>query len=655
MHWPKFSPVVLLLCCAAVSVLDGVARAKTPAGAPSKSTPVRFESDVQPLLARYCYDCHGEKKKGGLDMRLYRNAATAKQDPAVFEKVRQHLVAHEMPPEGKPQPTPAERDVISHWIESEVLAGDPSRPDPGRVTIRRLNRAEYSNTIRDLVGVEFRAGDDFPADDVGYGFDNIGDVLSLSPVLFEKYLTAAEKILDAAIIIGPSTNGPANRICLVQPADGNQREAARQIIQKFATRAYRRPVAADELNRLMQLFDSTEGQGVNFESRLKVVLQAVLISPHFLFRGELQPDPDNPASVHRIDEYALASRLSYFLWSSMPDDELFALAEKGQLQKSLPAQVKRMMRDPKSLAFVENFAGQWLQLRNLKLAAPDPKMFPGFDEELRDAMGRETELFFANVMREDRSVLDFLDANYTFVNERLARHYGFTGVTGSEFRKVNLKSGRHGGLLTQASILTITSNPTRTSPVKRGKWVLENILGTPPPPPPPEVPVLKDSQEARQSESLRQRMVQHREDPNCSVCHARMDPIGFAFENYDAIGAWRDRDSNFPVDASGRLDSGESFKGADELKRILLKRKRDDFERCLAAKMLTYALGRGLEPYDKFALDGIVKRMQHDGDRFSGLIQGVTQSTPFQMRRGEGPSRAAELKESETRFVSQTK
>jgi hypothetical protein len=326
----------------------------------------------------------------------------------------------------------------------------------------------------------------------------------------------------------------------------------------------------------------------------------------------------------------------------MPDNELFTHAKDGTLRTddNLETQVRRMLKDPKAKALVENFAGQWLQIRNLKTVAPEPSTFPTFDEPLRTAMQKETELFFEHILREDRSVFEFLDANYTFVNGRLARHYGLKESDGSEFQRVSLKGTPRGGILTHASILTLTSNPTRTSPVKRGKWVLENLLGTPPPPPPPDVPELKEGKEAALTGTLRQRMEQHRTNPTCASCHARMDPIGFGFENFDGIGAWREKDTEFDIDPSGQLVSGESFQGAADLRAILLKSKRKEFVRCLSEKMLTYALGRGLEYYDKCALEQIAKAMAKNKYRFSSLILGVVKSTPFQMRRGEGETLA---------------
>jgi hypothetical protein len=738
-----------------------------------------FAAEIQPLLSKYCYDCHGEKKKGDLDLRLYADEKSARQQRAVFEKVMRNLSAHEMPPENKPQPTSAERDRITTWVNETFFPCDCDHPDPGRVTLRRLNRAEYNNTIRDLVGVSFRPADDFPADDSGYGFDNIGDVLSLSPVLLEKYLAAAEKILDQAIVNGPVWSGPrqkweaarlpstapgdavgqgarslnregevtatiqcaddgdyllkvraygeqagpepprmefrldgrplqvfdvtavehaprvyelrqrlergekkfsaayinnyvnpkdpnpANRdrnliiemievigpvtlqpvppshraILMCEPTPTTKESCARTIIANFTRRAFRRPVTEPEVSRYFSLFQAADRDGARFEEAIRMALAGVLVSPHFLFRGEFGSASSPKDGTQPVDEFALASRLSYFLWSSLPDEELFREAERGTLRRNLQKQVSRMLKDGKSKAFVENFAGQWLQLRDLKLTSPDAVQFPAFNDELREAMLKETELFFAHILQENRSALEFIDANYSFINEPLASLYGIAGVKGDQFRRVSLKGTRRGGVLTQASVLAITSNPSRTSPVKRGKWVLENILGSPPPPPPADVPELKEGKEAALSGTLRQRMEQHRNDAGCASCHSRMDPIGFGFENFDAIGAWRDKEGEFAVDPSGTLVSGESFNGPDGLKQILLKQKRDEFIRCLAEKVLTYALGRGLEYYDKCALDEITKRMARDRYRFSTLVLEVTRSVPFQMRRGEGPEK----------------
>ncbi len=742
----------------------------------SEGSALAYETQVKPFFETYCNSCHGEKQKADLDLRIYEEATSASENRDVFRLILQNIEDRAMPPEHKPQPTPDERNATVEWIKTELAKVDCTQPDPGRVTLRRLNRAEYNNTIRDLVGVDFKPAEDFPMDDIGYGFDNIGDVLSMPPILFEKYLAAAERILDEAILTGPPplpaqraegakmrggnrgrggarslpSNGevtanfyveregdyflraglsadqagdelarsallmdgaskgefsvsasrgeievvevraalekgrhrvgasflndyyqpdapnPEDRdrnlivewlelagpipmepiplpathkaIFVAKPADESPEahvETARMLIERFARRAFRRPVTRNELDRLAELFAIAQEQGESFESSVKVALQAVLVSPRFLFRAESQPHPDDPSEAHPIDQFSLASRLSYFLWSTMPDEELFRLAEEGRLRAELDQQVRRMLRDPKANALVENFAGQWLELRRLAVVAPDDGVFPDFNDELREAMRRETELFFGHILREDGNVLDFIDSDYTFLNRRLARHYGIEGVDDDAFVRVSLSGTDRGGLLTQASFLTITSNPTRTSPVKRGKWVLDNILGTPPPEAPPDVPPLEN--QAELTGTLRERMEQHRADPLCASCHERMDPIGFGFENFDAIGAWRAEDAGAPVDPSGELVSGESFAGPSDLKRIILHDKRNDFLRCLSGKLLTYALGRGLEHYDECALDEIVEALEAADYRFSSLITAVAQSAPFQLRRGDPP------------------
>jgi hypothetical protein len=593
-----------------------------------------FRKEIQPLFSKYCYECHNDTKhKGGLSLQAYPEIAFIREHHEVWTELLRKVRTQEMPPEGKPQPTEKERERIVSWVDAELFPVNYDNPDPGSVTIRRLNRAEYNNTVRDLLRVDFHPADDFPNDDVGYGFDNIGDVLTLSPLLLEKYITAAEEIMETVL-----TNEVAKgRLFTSSPTGGNTNDCLEQIIGSFARRAFRRPTTATETGRLVGFARDYLTKGENFENSVKLTCEAVLVSPNFLFRGELQPSPDNPAQSHLIDEFALAARLSYFLWSSMPDEELFALAEKGRLRRELPKQVHRMLMDSKSDALVLNFAGQWLQLRNLKIMSPDPQVYPSFDDELRAAMAMETELFFKNIMREDRSIMEFLTADYTFVNERLARHYGLKQkVTGQGFQRVLLKGSGRAGVLTHASVLTVTSNPTRTSPVKRGKWVLENLLAQPPPPPPPNVPPLIEGTGATVSASLRERMEKHRQDPLCASCHAQMDPIGFSLENFDGVGAWRDRDGAFPIDAAGKLPGGDRFSGADGLRSLLASKRKEQFLRCMAEKMLTYALGRGLEYYDRCALETIVAQMERQGCRFSALIEAVVNSVPFQRRRGEG-------------------
>jgi hypothetical protein len=597
--------------------------------------------DIVPFLTKYCTSCHGgAKPKGDLSLEALKDEAEAKKKPEVWERVAANLRAGDMPPPTRKRPTAAEIDRVTSWIDKNMARVDCTKErDPGRVTIRRLNKAEYRNTIRDLMGVDFKPAEDFPSDDVGYGFDNIGDVLTLSPLLMERYLAAAEQIVDIAF------KDAQNRERLVQRPKFNPKDPKRprksaiirQVIEKFAARAYRRPVTDDEVARIARFVELAETNGQRLDEGFQLAFRAILASPHFLFRVEMDRASTRPHGVYAISEYELASRLSYFLWSSMPDEELFRLASSGSLRKddTLEKQVRRMLADPKARALTDNFAGQWLQLRSLRTATPDPKLFPTFNDNLRRAMIEETERFFEAVVKEDRSILDFIDADFTFVNETLARHYKIEGVKGKEFQRVKLPDSKRGGILTHASILTVTSNPTRTSPVKRGKWILENILNTPPPPPPPEVPELEENQ-AELKGSLRQRMEQHREKPICASCHQRMDPLGFAFENFDAIGGWRDRDGKFSIDPTGTLPNGQTFNGPMELRRILKTTKQVDFRRCLTEKMLTYALGRGLEFYDRCAVDDISAAVAKNDHRFSSLVIAIVKSDPFQLRKGKG-------------------
>ena len=743
------------------------------AGAPSADAESSgFREQVVPILEKYCARCHGpEKPKGGLNLAKYADEAAVLNDRKAWAKVLEFVEAGEMPPEGKPRPSQAEAELVTHWLQARLSKADCKGPvDPGRVTMRRLNRSEYNNTIRDLVGVAFRPADDFPLDDVGYGFDNIGDVLTLSPILMERYLGAAEKVAEQAIVVGEMGGGPVKRwaadglgesagfpveggrmlasagevvarfdvprraeyrfrvrafgeqagkepvrmafrvdgktVATVDvpatrsapavyeakirskpgkrrlsvaflndfydekiadpkrrdrnlwvdylevqgpsehrpPPESHQRiifqtpnhkgqwaECAAMVLERFASRAFRRPATPEEVARLVRFVDQADRDGERFERGIQMAVEAVLISPHFLYRVEVNRKARGPSEP--LTDFELASRLSYFVWSSMPDDTLFALAKKGTLHEpaTLEAQTRRMLKDPRSVALIEDFAGQWLQTRNLGRITPDPARFPEFDEALRRAMRIETEKFFGAILREDRSVLDFLDADYTFLNARLAKHYGIQGIEGDHFRRVKLQDGRRGGILTQASVLTVTSNPTRTSPVKRGKWILEQVLGTPPPPPPPGVGDLKDDKTASEAMSLRRRMEIHRSNPDCAACHGRMDPLGFGLENYDAIGAWRERDGNFPIDAAGKLPSGQAFVNPGQLKRLLATKDKE-FLRCLAGKMLTYALGRGLNSEDQCVVGRVAEAVANDNSRFSRLVIEVVKSDPFRLR-----------------------
>ncbi len=735
-----------------------------------------FKDKVTPLITKYCGECHNSKaQKGALALDVYLSEAHARKDRKTWETVQQRIAMGDMPPKKSLQPTKEEKEFLLTWIENSLTKVDCSLgKDPGRVTVRRLNRTEYNNTIRDLCGVTVRPADDFPADDVGYGFDNIGDVLSVQPILLEKYLAAADRILDAALVpldpVPPSkqifrtqnilatprgaktredrprirltTEGSAylekfnfpatgeyairvraygesaaneqpklsfridgkeakvvpvdaladkpatyearlrveageRRVAaaFANPSDAKETKlrllgietieidgpigrsekplpdstklivttlpenkadhanAARGTLTNFVRRAYRRPAKPEEIDRLMKLFALAESKGDSFDRAIRLPLKAVLVSPHFLFR--IEDDPKDANTVRTLNDFEFATRLSYFLWASMPDEELFKAAERGELRKPdvLKAQIARMLKDPKaSASLVENFASQWLQLRTVKTLTPDVGTFKDWNDELRDSMIRESELFFEHIVKNDRPILEFLDADYTFLNGKLATHYGLDTVYGSRFREVKLPNNRRGGIVTQASVLTVTSNPTRTSPVKRGKWILENILGTPPPPPAPDVPELPPTGQLKGT--LRQQMEQHRANPSCATCHAKLDPLGFGLENFDGIGMWRETDNKQKIDATGVLPDGAKFDGPAELRKVLLA-KSDQFRRCFAEKLLTYALGRGLEYYDKCVVDEIVVKLKSGNDKFSALVLAIAESDAFQKRKGK--------------------
>src|SRR5258708_3667725 len=453
----------------------------------------------------------------------------------------------------------------------------------------------------------------------------------------EAYNNKTNKFLESITFEGPFPakveKASRKKILVCDPNSGAA--CVEKIIAALARRAYRRPVAKSEVASLVKFVGMAKAEKLSVEQGIQLAIQAMLVSPHFLFRVERDPDPTDPKKVHKISDIELASRLSYFLWSSMPDEELMGLAEAGKLRASgvLDAQVKRMLSDKRSASLADNFAGQWLETRNLDSMKPDPQKFPEWGPELREAMRTETRMFFESVLNENRPLSDFLDARFTFLNDRLARHYGIEGVNGPEFRRVELTQDQRGGILSQASVLTVSSYPTRTSPVIRGKYVLQNVLGAPPPPPPADVPPL-DEEAVGSKGSLRQAPEKHRSNAVCASCHSRMDVLGFGLENYDAVGKWRTQDGKFPVDSSGTLPNGKSFASPAEL-RVLLKGELPEFSRCLIEKMLTYSLGRGLERYDTRTVDEINRKLEASGYQFQALIHEIVRSVPFQLRRGE--------------------
>ncbi len=841
------------------------------AAAPAKHpAPADFHATVQPLLVQYCYDCHGDgARKGNVAFDRFKSDADLVSQPDLWFKVLKNVRAGLMPNDDGPRPTGEEIGRLERWIKYQAFGLDPADPDPGRTTIRRLNRVEYRNTIHDLMGIDFNSEVEFPPDDTGHGFDNLGEVLTVSPLLLEKYLAAAEEVVDQAVPrvakvpanfaarardfrregaaeTPPPAENPdgdpegkgggelnsrragrlthtftlpqagsykfafeanvrssfdfdTSRATLVLFVDGEERQRqeiawgsknpryeieqpwtagehhvtlelqplpdavktpqievasaaivpapagptasadpaapvttpasaaapaaalpagappvfkrpppdrsvkvrvasaqftgpmdkaahwvapanytrffpreqppaalaerdayAREILRKFATRAFRRPVEDAMVAQLVAIAHGVYTEpGARFEDGIARAMMGVLASPRFIFRLDAPATGQTAARFVAVDEYALATRLSYFLWSSMPDEELFALAQRGALRRELPAQVARMLKDEKAHALVRNFSGQWLQARDIETVPINARVVLGFgnarsnvsskadlDGPMRKAMRGETEMVFDYVLRENRSVLEFIDADYTFVNAKLAAHYGLPEVKGDELRRVMLPPGNpRGGFLTEATVLAVTSNPTRTSPVKRGLFVLDNFLGTPPPAPPPNIPALEESAKGTDGHELplREALAIHRSDKLCASCHARMDPLGFALENFNALGMWRDQDAKQPINPAGQLVTGESFADIRELKRVLTHERHLDYYRCLTEKMLTYAIGRGLDYHDVETVDEIVSRLDQDQGRFSTLLNGIIASAPFQKQRNPAASRTAQV------------
>jgi hypothetical protein len=847
-----------------LTVLLAFASHYAPVSASTPSPPEAFRKDVQPVLQQFCYDCHGDgMNKGGIAFDELKSDESL-LNHELWSKVIKNLRAGVMPPAKKPRPSAEDQARIEQWIKYSAFGIDPKNPDPGKVTVRRLNRVEYRNTIRDLMGIDFHSEVEFPPDDTGYGFDNIGDVLTISPMLLEKYLAAAKAIVAEAVPLvskvipettlagsrfqAASTNrnrggskretmlslsyyepaavsshftadhdgkyrfslqlaikggfdfdpgkcrlvfkvgdrellrkefgwednktlrpiefdenlakgeyplsfelepltpvekklypvemrlvslairGPLEPEYRTRPknyerfftrdapeAPAERREYAQEVLRRFAGNAFRRPVDEPTVERLTKLAEGVYQQpGKSFETGIAHAMVAVLASPRFLFRMEESEPTKEPATVALVDEYSLASRLSYFLWSSMPDEELFKLAGKRQLRSNLASQVKRMVADTRSEGLVENFTGQWLQTRDVEgitidarivlarddgmeqelkraqeefrariaarkaMAAAAKTNAPGqtnivaqgdfqrsafnrrrlfqprveLDSDLKNAMRRETEMYFDYVVREDRNVCELIDSDYTFLNQKLAGFYGLTNldVTGSDMRRVTLPpDSPRGGVLTHGSVLVVTSNPDRTSPVKRGLFILDNVLGTPSPPPPPNIPALEAAEKdfKEHEPTLREALSAHRDKPLCASCHSRLDPIGLAFENFNAMGMWRDKERKQSIEPGGQLVTGETFDSVTELKHILSGKHRLDFYRCLTEKLLTYATGRGMEYYDVETMDQIVQRLEREQGRFSALLMGIIESAPFQKQRiggmlTSGPSESNE-------------
>jgi mono/diheme cytochrome c family protein len=784
-------------------MMENAAAAPNPAADKAKTIAVAAAVDPKQMLQQYCGACHNDRAKiaGWSVQSLDPEHLDAHND--LWEKILRRVSLGEMPPKSMPRPPATETAEFTRWLSTSLDQLGAAHPNPGRATLRRMNRAEYANAVRDLLNLDVDLSKELPVDDTGYGFDNIADLLTVSPTLMDRYIKVAGKIgrlatgqasrtpvavdyrvpkdlfengfgvpsfnerasddlpldsrgggafkyyapydadykvqlylnsgtsteielapddrlevsvplkaglhtigasfpkqmaleedlvpksiagprpekpkgppalipLDIHVdrarvkqisapsfgsgpdfsqafylrdvmqisVVGPyDVKGPGDtpsrrKIFICQPSESlSENACAEKILTTLAHRAYRRPVTSADVAPLMKIYDDVRRE-TNFEQGVEGALEAILVSPSFLFMTAGDPSDSAPGSVHRISDVELATRLSFFLWSSIPDESLLAAAEEGRLSKPavLKSQVERMLTDPRSKALTQNFAGQWLYLRRLEYQRPDRRVFPDFDQRLRTAMQTETEMFFDGVVRENRSVLDFLDADYTYLNQRLAEHYGIPGVNGTGFRRVALAPSIHrGGLLGQGAILTVTSYNDRTSVVLRGKWILDNLLAAPPPPPPPDVPTLPDAK-AGKNMTVRQQMEVHRANPVCASCHNKMDPLGLALENYDAVGAWRAGYAGQAVDASAVLPDGTKFEGPAGLKSILLTRK-DQFAEAFAERLMTYALGRGLEGYDMPSIRAIRADAAKDDYRMNSIIMGIVQSVPFTMRR----------------------
>jgi hypothetical protein len=640
--WPLLG--LFLLTAALGSQRPARVKGAAPPGKAARAPD--FLGEVRPLLKAYCFECHGtNKRRAGLDLEKVDTHAAA-LDASVWGQVGERLLSKEMPPGKRKQPTEGERQKLLAWVQhvaaSRVDCRNLTKRQleqalAGYTTNRRLSRFEYNNTLADLFGLDLRAGDLLPSEGGGgEGFDNTGATLFTTPVLLEKYLEAAELVLGtllpgAAQKVEGARLEAARRLLLVAVPGPKRtpREAARKVLEDFLSRAFRRPATGKEVERYLGLFDRAARRGDRFEPSLKLALKGVLISPTFLFLTETPPDKEG---AYRLGHYEVASHLSYFLWSSMPDEELFRLASRGKLhdEKVLRGQVRRMLRSPRARGLADGFAAQWLGIQPLGVTIrPDARLFPEFTDELAADMREETLLFFDAIVRTDRSVLELLDADYTFLNERLAVHYKVEGVQGPQMRRVRLSDPRRGGVLGHASILTVTSFPHRTSPVLRGRWVLDELLGAEVPPPPPNVPVLNERRRGGKGLNLRQMLEKHRSRAECASCHQRIDPLGFGLENFDPLGRWRSDQNGQPIDTLGVLPGGEKFNGPVELKKLLLDKRRPEFLRNLSRRMLGYALGREVSRVDGCVVAECVKALERGEFRASRLLETIVVSYPF--------------------------
>ncbi|HUQ94809.1 MAG TPA: DUF1592 domain-containing protein [Bryobacteraceae bacterium] len=595
--------------------------------------------EARGLMKTYCQKCHqGKTAVGGFDLAKFPTLESALARPILWTRAVARVRRGEMPPKGHPAPSIEQREEFSTWMEQTLRsAACVSGLIPGPSPTRRLNRSEYTATVRDLLNIQVNAGRALPADGAGgEGFDNAAETLFLSPIHAEKYLEAAKE----AVHYGSQDPRSRAAFLIAEPNDTTTPEpAARKVLEAFLPRAFRRPTPAEEIERYLAMFRGAMARGETYNDAIQFALRAVLISPHFLFRVE---DTNRQPGPRLLDNYALATRLSYFLWGSMPDKTLTELAAKGKLQERevLNEQIVRLLKDAKSLGLAENFVEQWLNTRELgRDIKPDPQLSKDYyDAEIRSAIRYEPILFFQEIVTNDLPLLTLLDAKFTILTNKLARFYGLPdkGLR-QQPKRVELPGNSHrGGLLSMSAVLAVSSYPQRTSPVLRGKWVLDAILGTPPPPPPPNVPELKEVHSGDAPQTVRERLMRHRENPVCASCHNRIDPLGFGLENYDMLGRWRTEDAGKAIDSKGELPDGTAFDGPDQLKAVLLSRK-DLFVRNLTAKMLGYALGRGLTLPDYCTVDRIVEQLEKNGYSSHTLIKEIVWSVPFRYQAGVKP------------------
>ena len=598
-------------------------------------TPLSWDQSIRGLVEQHCNQCHNaEKTRGNVNLAQDDDIQKILEHRDAWENALAMVESKEMPPSKSRQPSDEQRALVVQFLQQTLESLDcTNTQDPGPPSIRRLNRTEYDNALFDLTGLDLKLAESFAPDESSYGFDNQGEALSLSPVQIEQYHAAAKAIVNAMMESMDQDRARYEAVFGKDSKDATvNAENARQAIKTFSTRAFRRPVQDAFVERLMAIYQLSQSKQERHEVSMGHMLTAVFISPQFLIRLENnQPNIEEP---YPIDDYELASRLSFFLWSRPPDQKLLDLAAGGKLSKTsvLKAQTGRMLKDPRSNALVDNFFGQWLSIREIESHQPDSKKFPDFNAELRSAMIGEIQGLLSEMIQKNQPITNLIDADYTYLNERLAKHYGIQGVHGEKLQRIELVDRRRGGLLTSAALLMLQADPTRTNVPRRGNFIAGRILGSAPPPPPPDVPELEEVASDDQPRSLREMLELHRKNPECANCHVKMDPLGFALENYDAIGRWRTKDGKFPIDPSGELSNGKILSGPIALKDHLLEQK-EAFARTFIKNLMIYAFGRGLQGDDECVVREALKAAEKENYHFSAIVIEIVKSAPFRFRK----------------------